>query len=60
MIEDDTLAYVQAAATLCGLRLDELSLAAVAANARTLQALYAEFAELELPEALDPACVLRL
>jgi hypothetical protein len=60
MSEDAVEAYVRAAAALAGLTPDEDSLKAVIANTRILQALYAEFAELELPEALDPVTVMRL
>ena len=60
MSEDEAEAYVRAAAGLAGLTLDEASLAAVAANTRILQGLYTEFADIELPETLDPAAVLRL
>ena len=60
MSEDAALAYVRVAAALAELTLDDASLAAVAANTRILQALYAEFANLDLPDGLDPAAVLRL
>ncbi len=60
MSEDAARSYVRAAAALAGLRLDDDSFEAVTANTRVLQALYAEFAALELPEDLDPAAVLRL
>jgi hypothetical protein len=60
MSEDPVEAYVRAAAAHSGLTPDEESLRAVIANTRTLQALYAEFAAVELPEALDPVTVLRL
>ncbi len=53
-------AYVRVAAALSGLTLDDDSFEAVAANTRILQALYAEFAEIEFPDELDPAAVLRL
>lgn len=60
MSQDAAEAYVLAAAALAGLDLDAESLKAVTANTRILQALYAEFAGLELPDDLDPAAVLRL
>ena len=60
MSGDAAEAYVRAAAALAGLTLDEASFEAVAANTRLLQALHAEFADIELPETLDPAAVLRL
>ena len=58
--KDPAEAYARAAAELAELMLDADSFAAVAANTRILRSLYAEFADLELPEALDPAAVLRL
>ena len=60
MSDDPAEAYVRAAAALAGLELDADSLKAVTANARILQAMYAEFADLPLPDDLDPAVVLRL
>jgi hypothetical protein len=57
---DAVEAYVRAAAALAGLELDEQSFEAVVANTRVLKALYPEFADLELPDELDPAAVLRL
>ena len=60
MSEDGLEAYVRAAAQLSRLALSEDSFGAVVANTRILQAMYAEFADIELPEALDPATVLRL
>ncbi|MEI9889298.1 MAG: AtzG-like protein [Caulobacteraceae bacterium] len=60
MSGDAVETYVLGAAALAGLELDEESLKAVTANTRILQALYAQFADLDLPEGLDPATVLRL
>ncbi len=60
MSDDPVEAYVQAAAALADLTLDDASLVAVAANTRILRARAAEFADLPLPEDLDPAAVLRL
>ena len=60
MSEDPTEGYVRAAANLAALELDAESLRAVTANMRILQSLYAEFADLDLPDELDPAAVLRL
>ena len=60
MSEDPTEGYVRAAANLASLELDADSLRAVTANMRILQSLYAEFADLDLPDELDPAAVLRL
>lgn len=60
MSEAAAQAYVRAAAALAKLTLAPDSLEAVIANTLILQGLYAEFADLELPEGLDPAAVLRL
>jgi hypothetical protein len=60
MSEEAEEAYVRAAAALAGLDLGEESLKAVVANTRVLRAMYAEFADLDLPDDLDPAAVLRL
>jgi hypothetical protein len=60
MSEDDVQAYVRAAAALADLALGEDSLTAVVANTRILRAMYAEFADLDLPDELDPAAVLTL
>ena len=60
MSDDPAEAYVLAAAALSGLELGPDSLTAVTANTRILQAMYAEFADLPLPDDLDPAAVLRL
>ncbi len=60
MSDDAAEAYVRAAAALSGLTLDQGSFETVVANTRILQALHAEFAEIELPDELDPAAVLRL
>lgn len=61
MISDDPVeAYVIEAAAGADLILDAESLAVVTANTRILRARYAEFADLPLPDDLDPAAVLRL
>ena len=60
MSEEDAAAYVRSAAALARLDLDGESLQAVVANTLVLHALYAEFADLDLPAELDPAAVLRL
>ena len=60
MSDDLAEAYVRAAAALARLELDADSLKAVTANTRILQAMYAEFADLPLPDDLDPAAVLEL
>ena len=60
MSDDPVEIYARSAAAISGLQLDERSLEAVTANLRILQALYAEFAAIDLPETLDPAAVLRL
>jgi hypothetical protein len=60
MSEDAVEAYVRAAAALTGLELDAESFKAVAANTRILREMAALFAEIDLPDALDPATVLRL
>ena len=60
MIDDPVEAYVVEAAAGADLLLDAESLMAVTANMRVLRARYAEFADLPLPDDLDPAAVLRL
>ena len=60
MSGDPARAYVEAAAALADLTLDEASFVAVAANTRILRAQAADFVDLPLPEGLDPAAVLRL
>ena len=60
MSKDPVEVHVRAAAALIGLHLDDASFQAVAANTRILQALQAQFMDLELPADLDPAPLLRL
>jgi hypothetical protein len=60
MISDPIEAYVIEAAAAADLILDAESLAAVTANTGILRARYGEFADLVLPDDLDPAAMLRL
>jgi hypothetical protein len=60
MNDDAVEAYVRAAAALAGLQLDAESFEAVTANTRVLREFAALFAEIDLPDELDPATVLRL
>ena len=60
MISDPVEAYVIEAAAGADLLLDADSLAVVTASLRILRDRYADFADLPLPDDLDPAAVLRL
>ena len=60
MSDDLIEAAVLAAARAASLDLSPESTQAVIANARVLAARYAEFADIPLPDALDPAAVLKL
>jgi hypothetical protein len=58
--EDPVKDAVLAAAQAAGLTLSAESEAAVVTNARLLAARFAEFADVPLPDSLDPAAVLKL
>jgi hypothetical protein len=60
MTEDPVEGYVIEAAAGADLILDAESLAAVVANTRILRARFAEFADIPLPDDLDPGPLLRL
>lgn len=60
MTEDPVEGYVIEAAAGADLILGAESLAAVTANMKGLRALYAQFAQIPLPDDLDPAAVMRL